>query len=104
MATNIGPKIGIDGEAEYRKQINNIIQQAKTLDSEMRAVTSSFTKSTSAEEKSAATSKILAQQIEVQKQRVQELARIMGGERITSTLLQNAREMLEDAAREQTGV
>ena len=37
-------------------------------------------------------------------QRVQELARIMGGERITSTLLQNAREMLEDAAREQTGV
>lgn len=77
MATNIGPKIGIDGEAEYRKQINNIIQQAKTLDSEMRAVTSSFTKSTSAEEKSAATSKILAQQIEVQKQRVQELSSML---------------------------
>ena len=33
MAVNIGPKIGIDGEAEYRKQINQIIQQAKTLDS-----------------------------------------------------------------------
>lgn len=77
MATNIGPKIGIDGEAEYRKQINNIIQQAKTLDSEMRAVTSSFTKSISAEEKSAATSKILAQQIEVQKQRVQELSSML---------------------------
>lgn len=77
MATNIGPKIGIDGEAEYRKQINNIIQQAKTLDSEMKAVTSSFTKSTSAEEKSAATSKILAQQIEVQKQRVQELSSML---------------------------
>lgn len=77
MATNIGPKIGIDGEAEYRKQINNIIQQAKTLDSEMRAVTSSFTKSTSAEEKNAATSKILAQQVEVQKQRVQELSSML---------------------------
>lgn len=77
MATNIGPKIGVDGEAEYRKQINNIIQQAKTLDSEMRAVTSSFTKSISAEEKSAATSKILAQQIEVQKQRVQELSSML---------------------------
>nr|DAU40171.1 MAG TPA: hypothetical protein [Caudoviricetes sp.] len=32
MAVNIGPKIGIDGEAEYRKQLNNIIEQAKTLD------------------------------------------------------------------------
>lgn len=77
MATNIGPKIGIDGEAEYRKQINNIIQQAKTLDSEMKAVTASFTKSTSAEEKNAATSKILSQQVEVQKQRVQELSSML---------------------------
>ena len=40
MAVNIGPKIGVDGEAEYRKEINNIIQQAKTLSSEMKAVTS----------------------------------------------------------------
>lgn len=77
MATNIGPKIGIDREAEYRKQINNIIQQAKTLDSEMKAVTASFTKSTSAEEKNAATSKILSQQVEVQKQRVQELSSML---------------------------
>ena len=35
-----------------------------------------------------------------QEQRVQELARIMGGERITPTLLQNAREMLEEALQE----
>lgn len=40
MAVNIGPKIGIDGEAEYRKQLNNIIEQAKTLDTEMRRVIS----------------------------------------------------------------
>ena len=74
MATNIGPKIGIDGEAEYRKQINNIIQQAKTLDSEMKAVTASFTKDTTAKEKNAATSKILSEQISVQKKRIEELS------------------------------
>ena len=49
MAVNIGPKIGIDGEAKYRSEINKIIQQQKTLQAEMNAVTSSFTKNTTAE-------------------------------------------------------
>ena len=53
MATNIGPKIGVEGAAEYRKQMNQIISQAKELDSEMKLVTSTFTKETSAEEKNA---------------------------------------------------
>ena len=35
MAVNIGPKIGIEGEAEYRKGIQNIINDAK-LDNEMQ--------------------------------------------------------------------
>lgn len=42
---NIGPKIGIDGEAEYRKQINNIIQSTKTLKSEYNALSQEATKS-----------------------------------------------------------
>ena len=42
MATNIGPKIGIDGEPEYRNEINRLIQQSRTLASEMRLVTESF--------------------------------------------------------------
>ena len=45
MAVNIGPKIGIDGEAEYRKQINNIIQSTKTLKSEYQALETQTTKS-----------------------------------------------------------
>lgn len=73
MATNIGPKIGIDGEAAYRQSINNIIQQAKTLGAEMKSVTSAFNDETSAEKKAADTSKVLAKQIDVQKQRVSEL-------------------------------
>ena len=48
MAVNIGPQIGIDGEAQYRKELSNIIQQQKTLQSEMNAVTSSFSKNTTA--------------------------------------------------------
>ena len=77
MAVNIGPRIGIEGEKEYRAQINQIIQQAKTLDSEMRAVTSAFDDSTSAQDKNAATSKVLAKQIDVQRQRVQALTEML---------------------------
>lgn len=76
MAVDIGPRIGIDGEAQYRKEINNIITQAKTLSSEMRTVESSFTKNTSAEEKAAKKSEVLSRQIEVQKDRVKLLAQM----------------------------
>lgn len=71
--TDIGPKISIDGEPQYRKQINNLIQQAKTLDSEMRAVTSAFNENTSAAEKAAAKSSVLNKQIDVQKQKIEQL-------------------------------
>lgn len=70
MAVNIGPKLGVDGEAKYRQQINNVIQQAKTLDAEMKQVTASFDKNTTAEEKATAKSQVLTKQIETQKERV----------------------------------
>lgn len=78
MAVNIGPKIGVDGEAEYRRQINQIIQQSKTLESQMKLVASSFTSATSAEERSAKTSAVLTKQIEVQRERVKLLAEQTG--------------------------
>ena len=92
MASDIGPKISIDGEAQYRKQMQNIIQQAKTLESEMRAVTSAFDKNTSAQEKAAAKSDVLNRQIDVQKQKVDQLRAMveksagMYGENATETL------------------
>ena len=73
MAVNIGPKIGIDGEAQYRKELNNIIQQAKTLASEMKAVTSAFDKNDSSQAKLTAQTRVLTQQIEVQQRRVEQL-------------------------------
>ena len=78
MAVNIGPKIGVDGEKEYRSQINQIIQQSKTLASQMKLVASTFNSATTAEEKSAKTSAVLTKQIEVQRQRVMLLAEQTG--------------------------
>ena len=74
MPTNIGPKIGIDGEKEYRQQINQIIQQAKTLNSQMNELTSSFDKNMTAEQKAAASSKLLSDQISNQRDLVSKLA------------------------------
>ena len=71
MAVNIGPKIGIDGEAEFRKELNNLAAQSKALESEMKAVTSAFDENDDSQEKLAAQSKILVQQIETQEKRVE---------------------------------
>ena len=74
MARDIGPRIGIEGEAEYRREINDIIQQAKTLDAEMRSVASAFDEEADAQKRNKAVSEQLAKQIDVQKQRVKLLA------------------------------
>lgn len=92
MAVNIGPKIGIDGEAEYRKQLENIIQQAKTLNSEMKLVSASFDENTSAVDKARAMSEQYSKQIEAQEQRVKMLQDMLEksagkyGENATQTL------------------
>lgn len=73
MAKNIGPKIGIEGESDFKKEINNIIQQAKTLDAQMKSLAASFDDETDAVEKNAKVSKTLQSQIEVQKNAVTKL-------------------------------
>lgn len=73
MAVNIGPKIGIDGEAEYRKQLNNIIEQQKTLRSEMKLAAAEFNNDADAKKKNAKETELLNKQIDLQKQRLQEL-------------------------------
>lgn len=77
MAVNIGPRIGIDGEAEYRKQINQIIQQTKTLKSEYDKVTSAGEKQNTTLKKNAEQHKILSQQIDSQKEKVQKLSEMV---------------------------
>lgn len=73
MAVNIGPKIGIEGEAQYRKQINDIITQAKTLSSEMKKLESSFTSEGKSVKENSEKRKLLNEQIKTQESRVKEL-------------------------------
>lgn len=77
MSVNIGPRIGIDGESEYRAQIRNIIQQTKTLKSEYDKVTSAMDKNNSTLKNNAEQHRILNEQIKAQGTRVKELAEMV---------------------------
>lgn len=70
MPVDIGPKIGIQGEREFRNQINQTNQALKTLAAEGKAVTSSFDAETTAEQKAAAQKDILNRKIETQKDKL----------------------------------
>lgn len=63
MATNIGPKISVEGEAQYRKQMAQIIAQQKALAAEMKATVSGFASTASAQEKARASASVLDRQI-----------------------------------------
>lgn len=71
MATDIGPRIGLNGAAEFNRSIKNIISQSKALAAEMKAVTSAFDQNDGAQSKLTAQMSVLSKQIDVQKQRVQ---------------------------------
>ena len=73
MPQDIGPRIGIDGYAAYRKNMNNIIQQSKTLAAEMKAVTSAYDKNDESQEKLTKQAEILAKQIQNQQKRIDAL-------------------------------
>lgn len=70
MTTNIGPKIGVDGEAEFRKQMSNINQQLKTLGSEMKVITSEFADNSESQEALTRTTKTLTDSISAQQSKV----------------------------------
>ncbi len=67
---DIGPKIGIDGEAEFRKQINDINTRIKTLGTEMGVVTAQFARNASGQEALGAKTAVLTKQIEAQKEKL----------------------------------
>jgi len=77
MATNIGPRIGIEGEDKYRKQIMNLIQQTKTLDSQLKALASTSEKDATAQEKAAKSVKLLTDQQSKQEAKVKLLKKMV---------------------------
>lgn len=70
MSYNIGPKIGIDGEREFRNQIKNINDSYKALEAETKAVTSAFDAQGDEQGKLEASAKQLHKQIDMQKQKM----------------------------------
>lgn len=75
MAYDIGPKIGIEGEAEFRKAINQINTNMKTLGTEMQVVASQFDKNDKSQEAYTAKNQVLNKQIEEQKNKLEQLSK-----------------------------
>lgn len=63
MPVDIGPRIGIDGESEFKSSLKAISAQVKTLGSEMKAVTAEFQDNADSMEALSAKSKVLKQSI-----------------------------------------
>lgn len=70
MSYNIGPKIGIDGEKEFRNQIKQLNSSYKTLQAETKAVTAAFDANGDEQGKLQKLTEQLQKQIDVQKQKV----------------------------------
>lgn len=77
MAADIGPKIGIDGEKEFRESLRAMGQQLKTLGTEMKAVTSAFDVDNDSQKKLTAQSDVLNRQLEIQQQRLGEVQKAL---------------------------
>ena len=73
---SIGPRLQVEGEEEYRQKINGIIEQSKTLDAEMKALTATFGDEDTAQKRAAKSTDLLNAQLEAAKQRT-ELVRAM---------------------------
>jgi len=75
MAIDIGPKIGIEGESEFRKQIRQVNAEIKTLGTEMQVTQAAFAGQEKSEEALTATSKVLNEQITKQKEKIDLLSK-----------------------------
>ena len=92
MAIDIGPKIGIDGEAEFRKELNNVNTALKTFGTEMKKVTSELGENKESQEALLKQNEVLNKTIDTQKRKLEmvekalEKARDKYGENATETL------------------
>jgi len=73
MAYDIGPKVGIEGEAEFKKAIADINRSLKTMGTEMKAVTSAYERNDKSAENLTAQNGVLNKQIDAQKNKLNEL-------------------------------
>ena len=91
--TDIGPKISVEGESEYRKQMQNIIQQQKEYSSELNLVTAQLGKNATAQQKASSIASVLKKQIQSQESALS----------AQNTMLQKAVTKWGDASKEASG-
>lgn len=90
--TDIGAKISLDGEKQFKSELAQITQEGKTLSAQMDQLTTSFKNEGKAEKDSTELSKKLSQQIENQQKLVDKLKEAVArstektGENSTQTL------------------
>ena len=75
MANDISVKLAVEGENTFKSAIKAADSQIKALDAQLKEAVSGFDDMTTAEEKATAKSKILAQQIDTQKTKLDALAK-----------------------------
>lgn len=91
MATNIGPRIGIEGEKEYRAALQGIISETKTLGTQMKALQSAYSKDGATLKQNKQARETLKKEIEAQKKAIEQMkdaldkARTATGEASTTT-------------------
>ena len=66
VKTDIGPKISVEGEKEYRQQMQNIIARQKEYAAELKSTTASMDENTSAEQRASSVAAVLRKQIAAQ--------------------------------------
>lgn len=69
MPTDIGPRIGLDGEKEFRQSLKAVDQQLKAMGAELRSVASAFDDNADSEEALQAQNQVLAKSIEATEQK-----------------------------------
>lgn len=93
MAYDIGASIGITGEAEFKNAMKGVSEQFKMLGSEMKLAVSQFDKNDKSTEALTARSKVLGQEIDVQKGKISLLTDQYGKQ---NTKLSELKSKLED--------
>ena len=73
MADNIGVKLALDGEREFKRALSDINRSFKVLGSEMKLVQSQFDKNDNSVEALTARNTVLNKEIDAQKQKVETL-------------------------------
>lgn len=73
----IGPRLGIDGEEEFRKAIMNVNETIKTLGTEMKAVTSAYDANDKSAQALTDKNQVLVKQIDAQRDKLAKLQEML---------------------------